>query len=492
MCLCKKHNDRILLAPLTPAAGALCAKVHYYVVHTVFKKMMDRNGMSDEPRVSSDILDDRPPKRPKTEPSEQEPKTEPSEQEPKTEPTEQEPIPQQPKEDTPRSKAVGEAFDLACTIIEPLCARKQRLSEWDQFFEGTEETKVLKTSFPDMMQNMTKIDKSNADLWLKQCGMQILLEPVILEQYCSNVFTTEKSQEYLKNIFETLDKKDVNCNSSSIAVCADVLFRRLAATFGPSPYKDMEEWFHAIPARSFDAKKAKPINEAELQEQMKLEYKNRLIEPIFPQVWRKISDEAKRVSKDYGVPSLMFALCVYLAALGLDDETCDGTLWDMFKPIVFFNHKTRSTLHYDFLILKLAVLDRLEWKIHVAVGSYYAASVEAMPGLPEEDKDEIAKMFADNDKLHLAEFGEFLEQWFAGSCYQDENGEWQYVDKVVSSQALHQKVHFISTYDDADDNFYGTITGYTAPGLFDIEGQTRAGEERKLEIPPIFESPFLG
>jgi hypothetical protein len=64
---------------------------------------------------------------------------------------------------------------------------------------------------------------------------------------------------------------------------------------------------------------------------------------------------------------------------------------------------------------------------------------------------------------------------------------------IVSSQALHQKVHFHIHRDyDADDNFYGTITGYTAPGLFDIEGQTRAGEERKLEIPPIFESPFLG
>ena len=43
-------------------------------------------------------------------------------------------------------------------------------------------------------------------------------------------------------------------------------------------------------------------------------------------------------------------------------------------------------------------------------------------------------------------------------------------------------MHFVAPDPDydTDDDFYGTITGYTAPDLFDIEGQNCAGEERKL------------
>lgn len=369
-----------------------------------------------------------------------------------------------PKEDTPDAQALGLEFDRACREISPILTYKARMKKWKEFFDSTSATLVLKTAYLQMRQNMIDVDKSTAQLWERQCTMQMLLERVVIEQYCSQICTTEKGQAYVRNIFSALEKKDKHCNSMSIAVCTDVLFRRLAATFGPSPYKDMEKWFHAIPARSFDVKGAKPTQKE-----------------------HKISNAAEKVAEIYGVPCIMFAMCVYLAALGLDDNTLDGTLWDMFKPIVFFNQKTSDNvdeLHYDFLILKLAVLDRLQWKTHVSVDSY-AARVKDMPGVPKEQKNEIVKMFASDDESHKATFGVLLELPFYGSCYQDENGEWNYEDKrviIVSSPALHQKVHFVGPDPDYDlvDDFYGTITGYTAPNLFDIEGHNHAREERKL------------
>ena len=401
------------------------------------------------------MSDGRPPKVPKiTQPAQEQETLQPKEDTPDAQALER-------KEDTPDAQALGLEFDRACQEISKLLTNRATMKKWKEFFDSTPATLVLKSAYLDMRQNMIDVDKSTAQLWERQCTMQMLLERLVIEQYCSQICTNEKSQAYLEGIFSALDKHDIHCNSISIAVCTDVLFRRLAATFGSSPYKDMEKWFHAIPARSFDVKGAKRTH--------------------------KISNAAEKVAEIYGVPCIMFAMCVYLAALGLDDATLDGTLWDMFKPIVFFNQKTSDDvddLHYDFLILKLAVLDRLEWKTHVSVGSY-AARVKDMPGVPEKQKDEIVKMFASEDESHKAKFGEFLQLSFHGSCYQDENGEWKYDDKhvsIVSSPALHQKVHFVAPHPDYDfaEDFYGTITGYTAPNLFDIEGHNYASEERKL------------
>jgi hypothetical protein len=289
---------------------------------------------------------------------------------------------------------LGTVFDCACEEWTEAREAGKKLNcrlIWTEFYKTNP---VFLESFSGWRAHMTRIDTSTHQLWKKQTLMQTEVEQVIIQQYCSE-FSTIESQKYLNNIFSTLEKKDVNGNTMSVAVCADVLFRRLVATFGPSAYQNMETWFRAIPARNFDWKLAPPCGKDEMGED------------VFPHFSHTITDTTKRVAEVSGVPCLMFAMCVYLAANQLDDVTFEGDLQEIFKSIVFSRrrpYKKNPALHYDFMILELQVLDRLEWKTHVTVGSY-AASVETMPGLPEQDKEEILKMLADNDKLHLAEFG---------------------------------------------------------------------------------------
>lgn len=278
---------------------------------------------------------------------------------------------------------LGKVFDCACEEWTKAREAGNRLKcrlIWTEFFETNP---VFLQSFSGMKKNMTRIDTITRQLWKEQSCMQTKVEQVIIQQYCSE-FSTIESQKYLKNIFSTLEKEDVNANTMSVAVCADVLFRRLTATFGPSTYHNMETWFRAIPARNFEWKLAPPCGKDDLDED------------VFPHFSHTITDTTKRVAEVSGVPCLMFAMCVYLAANQLDDVTFEGDLQEIFKFIVFSRrrpYKKNPALHYDFMILELQVLDRLEWKTHVSVGSY-AASVEAMPGLLKEDKVSILKMFA--------------------------------------------------------------------------------------------------
>lgn len=288
---------------------------------------------------------------------------------------------------------LGKVFDCACEEwTEADIAGKNHKCGliWREFYATNP---VFSQCFKVLQRNVTRIDTSTQKLWKEQTLMQTKVEQVIIQQYCSE-FSTIESQKYLNNIFSTLEDEDLNGNTMSVAVCADVLFRRLVATFGPSTYQNMETWFRAIPARNFDYKLAPPCGKDDLKED------------VFPHFSHTITDTTKRVAEVSGVPCLMFAMCVYLAASQLDDVTLEGDLQDLFKSIVFSSdeYKKNPALHYDFMILELQVLDRLKWKTHVSVGSY-AASVETMPGLPEKDKEEILQMLADNDKLHLAEFG---------------------------------------------------------------------------------------
>jgi hypothetical protein len=280
-------------------------------------------------------------------------------------------------------------------------------------------------------------------LWNYECDMQTKLQTVVIKQLCTMPPFCDKEDDF-KKIFKQLHI--MHPKNTSVPMYAYELFNRFKTTFkkaGVSEYEAMSSWFQTI----------------------------------------KISQHA--IYKRRDVPCLMFRMCVYLALVHLEDN--------MRKPKVYarFVWNTATYVEEDkpaLFSLVLATLDQFKWDTHVRFDSYaasYAASVKALPGLPEEDKQTMLEMLADDDKLHLAEFGVFLKLCFYGSCYQDEHGEWQYVDKfisIVSSPALHQKVHFVAPDPDydTDDDFYGTITGYTAPDLFDIEGQNSAGEERKL------------
>jgi hypothetical protein len=138
-------------------------------------------------------------------------------------------------------------FDCACeewTEARKAGNRHKCRLIWTEFYDTNP---VFSQSFSGMQTNMTRIDTITRQLWAKQSCMQTKVEQVIIQQYCSE-FSTIESQKYLNNIFSTLENEDVNGNTMSVAVCADVLFRRLAATFCPSPYKDMESWFRFKPS----------------------------------------------------------------------------------------------------------------------------------------------------------------------------------------------------------------------------------------------------
>jgi hypothetical protein len=278
---------------------------------------------------------------------------------------------------------LGSEFDSKCREIDALGKHDERIEEWRKFFAST-------PNFYDarrhLQQIMLLVDRKTAEDRLRQCESQLPLQKAIIEQYCDLICISDTSRKYLFNMFEILNINNKQCYGS-VAVYTAELFDRFAATFGT--LQDMERWFVTIPERKFDVKDAEPIDDDEL-------------EPKYPQEKHKISNAALQVAEVYGVRCLLFAMCGYLAAKNLDDVTMDEWLLEMFKSIVFFDHKTRSTvvdqLHYDILILELAVLDRLEWRTHVSVGSY-AERVKDMPGVPEKEKEKILEMFAENDKF---------------------------------------------------------------------------------------------
>jgi hypothetical protein len=303
--------------------------------------------------VSSDVPDGRPPKRPNEESCNQEPL--------------------EKRNRVADALALGIQFDWTYKLwIAENEAGKNHVDcrrIWTDFLNANP---VLRRWFNSMQTKMTRIDTSTRDLWEQQTKMVFQVEKVIISNYCSK-FSEFESQKYLENIFSTLELKDKHCNTMSVAVYADVLFRRLVATFGPSAYQNMESWFLALP----------------------------------------LDEATKHVAEVSGVPCLMFAMCVCLATKQLDDVTHKFNLQKIFNSIVFPSVKCKKK---DFWKLELHVLDRLEWKTHVTVGSY-AASIETMPGLPEKDKEEILKMFADD-------YPELFSKHFTGFCYEKQDKNW--------------------------------------------------------------------
>lgn len=265
-----------------------------------------------------------------------------------------------------RSSSLGSEFDSKCLKIDALDEHKDRIREWTIFFASTP---VNSENFYDarryLQEFMFQFDRKTAEKRLRQCEILEPLQKAVIEQYGNLICISDTRRKYLNNMFEILNKQCDGCDGSSVAVYTTVLFDRLAVTF--DTLQDMQGWFDT----------------------------------------HKISSAALQAAEAYGVRCILFAMCGYLAAKNLDDETLDELLLEMFKSIVFY--QPRSTvvdqLHSDILILELAVLDRLKWKTHVSVDSY-AERVKDMPGMPEKEKEKILEMFAENDKLHWAEFGD--------------------------------------------------------------------------------------
>jgi hypothetical protein len=244
-------------------------------------------------------------------------------------------------------------------------------------------------------------------VWESQCEAHAVLEHVVPykivraqmmltpgENEADRKSKGKDTIQYLNHILNWLSRECDYYECPGVIMYATLLFERLQQKFGGED-AEMQDWFYKVDGKVVDKKNGRVVLDSEGDPEQKL---------------HSLSDTARQMAQQYGVLSIMFGMCAYLAFVHLQDESM-GVLNEDYAQLIFARKRCKD----DFIVLQAATLDKFDWKTHISVEEYvagvqafedvedHAAHVRASEKFAQEDKDKILRMFADEEKAHTEE-----------------------------------------------------------------------------------------
>jgi hypothetical protein len=159
-------------------------------------------------------------------------------------------------------------------------------------------------------------------------------------------FKAEETIKYVNHIFNWLSEQCEYFDCPGVIMYATLLFQRLQENFEGQD-AEMQEWFYKVDGMVVYKQDGVVVYDSEGEPEQKL---------------HPLSDTARRMAQQYGVLSIMFGMCAYLAFVHLQDESM-GIWNEDYAELIFARKRCKD----DFVVLQAATLKKFDWKTHISV-----------------------------------------------------------------------------------------------------------------------------